>query len=97
MGLIIQEENSTVLSEHLTMVTNPFQDATTINYEVELVENCTKIFITGFSGQQVKTFSLTKNKGSVEWQTENLPKGIYYCSLICEGRIIRTEKAILLK
>ena len=54
-----------------------------------------KMLVTDILGKVIDSFILSSRKGSVHIDLSNQCSGIYFCSLISEGRIIATSKLIL--
>ncbi|KAA3605347.1 MAG: T9SS C-terminal target domain-containing protein [Calditrichaeota bacterium] len=81
---------------------NPFNPSTTINYEFRIANyESGKLAIFNVSGEKVKEFELTDEKGSVVWDgTDSFGKsvssGTYFYKLT-SGAFTKTNKMILLK
>lgn len=77
-------------------IPNPFNQKTTIGYE--LPENVTDAFIMicDLTGKQIRKVSLTqKGQSQIEIQAGELSAGIYFYSLIADGKEVDTKKMIL--
>ncbi len=77
---------------------NPFNPATTIEYEISTGMNV-RIIITNEIGQQVAILvNSYKQPGSyrIEWNASNCASGIYYCTMSGNG-FLKTTKLVLLK
>ena len=77
---------------------NPFDENTTIAYEIpEAVQNAF-LQITSSKGEILKTIPLnTKGKGQVILESKTLTAGIYYYSLILDGVIKASQQMVLTK
>ena len=77
---------------------NPFNPTTTIEFALPKIERVT-LEVFNVLGQQVATLLSEKLNPGVhkyEWQTNNLPSGIYYCRLQV-GEFEQVRKMILLR
>ena len=81
---------------------NPFSKETTLSFTLndEIVEN-TEIEIYNIKGQLVEIFSnqqiINLSNHKIIWNANNFPNGIYFAKLMVNGKIVRTNKMILLK
>jgi hypothetical protein len=77
---------------------NPFDEKTTISYEVYEGFKSAKLYIYNLQGEQIKSINIAKGgKGSVEIPSSDLKAGIYFYSLIVDNKEIDTYKMILTK
>ena len=78
---------------------NPFNPSTIISYEIKVRDNVSiKVF--NILGMEIKTLvDKIHNSGKykIEFNASNLASGIYYYSLIIDGKISDTKKMILLR
>ena len=77
-------------------VPNPFSNNSLIKYS--LPEKTVQAFlkITGTKGETIKTISLNaKGNGSISLSNEGLAGGVYYYSLIADGKLIDTKKMVI--
>ena len=77
---------------------NPFHQTTTISYYLPQEAGNAAITITDTNGKLVKTYNLSeKGNGQLVIEGGQLTPGMYYYSLMLEGKVITTKKMILLK
>lgn len=100
-GLTFVNENGEVVSDFSLEQNcpNPFNPSTKINYELR-VPNYISLNVYDVNGRLVKELVNEKqNAGnySVDFSGEGLPSGVYYYSLIADGVVIDTKKAVLVK
>lgn len=76
---------------------NPFNKNTVIPYY--LPDNTDKgiITVTDMMGRVIQNYNLEKGVGKVEFNTEQLQSGIYYYSLMVDGKLLNTKKMTLIK
>ena len=83
---------------------NPFSEITTIKYNVKSINSFSKaeIRITDVLGKEIKTI-LIKDKGlavsvdnSFRLDKSNLKSGIYFYSLLVDGKMLKTMKMIVM-
>jgi len=75
---------------------NPFHQETVINYYLAEQTNQATIFIYDMNGKQIESFNLQdKGNQSLTIQKNKLQAGMYYYSLIVNGKEIATKKMIL--
>lgn len=73
---------------------NPFDKFSVIEYQIP--DNKTGVIqITDASGKAVRQIQLTDTNGQVEVDAGQLTNGVYYYSLIIDGKIAKTEKMII--
>lgn len=96
----IQEESNRVLSGYnlFQNYPNPFNPITTISFELTAPEKV-KISVINIAGQRVATLldkKMSAGTGSVQWNAEGFPSGIYFYS-IESASFSQTRKMVLLK
>lgn len=74
---------------------NPTNGETVIAYKLPETTNEGTIGIFDISGRKIKTLDLNKNKGSVVIQKGELIPGMYFYSLITDGKTLDTKKMII--
>ena len=75
---------------------NQFHQETVINYYLAEQANQATIFIYDMNGKQIESFNLQdKGNQSLTIQKNKLQAGMYYYSLIVNGKEIATKKMIL--
>ena len=77
---------------------NPFNQATEIGYYIPENVNSANIYIYDVSGFQQKNISISeRGKGATTLQASALQAGIYFYTLICDGKPVDTKQMILTK
>ncbi len=77
---------------------NPFNEKTTIYFEVFDGFKLAKIYIYNLQGEQIKSCNINNSgKGSIEIPSSELKAGIYFYSLFVDNKEIDTYKMILTK
>ncbi|HRI22246.1 MAG TPA: tail fiber domain-containing protein, partial [Panacibacter sp.] len=93
----IQNTSVTLSAARLEQnIPNPFSNNSMVKYY--LPEKTMQAFlkITDVKGAIIKTISLNaKGSGSISFSNEGLASGVYYYSLIADGKIIDTKKMVI--
>ncbi len=75
---------------------NPFNQATEIGYFIPETVNSANIYIYDVNGFQQKNISISeRGKGATVLQATALQAGIYFYTLICDGKPVDTKQMIL--
>jgi len=75
---------------------NPFNQSTTIGYYVPEAVHSAVIYIYNMNGLQIKSFSIqSKGKGDIIIDGSELQPGMYFYTLIADGKEIDTKRMIL--
>ena len=75
---------------------NPFNQATEIGYYIPESVNSANIYIYDVSGFQQRNISISeRGKGATILQASALQAGIYFYTLICDGKPVDTKQMIL--
>jgi hypothetical protein len=75
---------------------NPFNEKSTISFEVFNGFKSAKIYIYNLQGEQIKSININNSgKGSIEIPSSDLKAGIYFYSLFVDNKEIDTYKMIL--
>jgi hypothetical protein len=74
--------------ETLAASPNPFKPATTLSY---MVKNNGSLKIYDMAGKVVKSFTVTKGSGSVDWTADGLASGIYVARLISGKNVLNAR------
>jgi len=97
------DEPIPVVNANLSNYPNPFNPSTTISFQLntESIEH-TEIVIYNLRGQRIRQFSIFKNQSSIVWDGKNqadkpVSSGIYYAVLTQDGKIIASNKMLLMK
>jgi photosystem II stability/assembly factor-like uncharacterized protein len=78
---------------------NPFNPVTSIKYNVKSAENI-KVVIYDIQGKILTVLADEKHSAGtyeVKWHSSNYSSGVYFYSLLIEGRVADTKKMILMK
>lgn len=79
-------------------VPNPFSNSSLIKYSLPEKTVQAALKITGTKGETIKIISLNaKGNGSISLSNEGLAAGVYYYSLIADGKLIDTKKMVIAK
>jgi subtilisin family serine protease len=78
----------------LSVYPNPFSEQTTISYDLSSITKfaSAEIRIVDVLGKTIKTFSLKEQTDKINLQKEELRNGLYFCTLIIDGKVTRTAK-----
>ena len=77
---------------------NPFNESTTITYQIPEGHTTAKIIIYDLQGGQIKSYALEgENNGLLEIRAGTLKPGIYHYALIVSNEVIDIKKMILTK
>ena len=75
---------------------NPFNQATEIGYFIPETVKSANIYIYDMNGFQQKNISITeRGKGVTVLQATALQAGMYFYTLICDGKPVDTKQMIL--
>jgi hypothetical protein len=80
----------------LDCVPNPSSDATVFNYSLEK-DAAGEIHVVNLLGEQVGRYPLAKNSNAVRADCSEFPGGIYFYSLIVNGKTVKTKKLVITK
>jgi hypothetical protein len=100
VGLSQSSSLSTVSGQPTTAslqqnIPNPFNQSTTIHYNLPSKFNSAQIVISDYSGKALKQFTVSSTKGSITVYAATLSSGTYNYSLIVDGKLIDTKQMIL--
>ncbi len=77
---------------------NPFNPVTKINYELAITNyGSAAIVVYNGIGQEVWNKAITAESSSIEFDASNLNSGVYYYSLVIDGKKMDTKSMILMK
>lgn len=74
---------------------NPFDQTTTISYEIVEIISEAYIFIFDMNGKLLKTYPITISKGSIQINANELNPGMYLYSLVVNKKEVDTKKMII--
>lgn len=93
-----QENGIESISLLLQNAPNPFNQTTEIGYYIPENVNSANIYIYDINGfQQKNIFISERGKGATTVQASSLQAGIYFYTLICDGKPVDTKQMILTK
>lgn len=92
-------QSATLFSAKLQQnVPNPFNQATTISYQLPQNSKTASMKITDATGQLVKMIALpSKGNGQINIDAAQLASGVYQYTLIADGKIIDSKKMMIAK
>ena len=76
---------------------NPFSEKTTIVYKYPETLGQAEIVVADLSGKQIKSISLDNNAGQVEISAHDFTDGTYIYSLVAGGKILKSNKMVVVK
>lgn len=99
---IAEEEKALILSDESQTIAcypNPFQESTTIEFYLAKDANAVILKVYNILGEEVRSINVktTKGKGSTKVESKGLESGIYFYSLIIDGKSTEKQKMILIK
>lgn len=74
---------------------NPADELAFVNYYFPLSTAQGSVLITNVTGQRVQEYSLNSNNGRLILDVSNLNPAIYFCNLLIEGKIVKSEKFLV--
>jgi hypothetical protein len=79
-------------------VPNPFRNTTTIKYTLPSKFTSAQIIITDKNGKQLRQFNISDSgNGVLHVDASPLSSGIYYYSLVIDGKITSTKQMVVAK
>jgi hypothetical protein len=89
----ITEQNTNKLHQNNP---NPFNQNTTIEYEIANSFNKAVLYVYNYQGEQLKFYPiLSAGKGSISVKASDFKPGIYFYDLIIDNKAVGTKKMIL--
>ena len=77
---------------------NPFNPTTKINFELAVANyGSAEIVVYNGAGQEVWNKAITAESSSIDFDASNLNSGVYYYSLVIDGKKMDTKSMILMK
>ena len=95
--ILYTEDNIEVSTKLIEVFPNPAKDWASIKYNASEVHENTMIEILDRDGTVVKVFNCTNNSGIINYDTSELPAGIYICQLMDGNVIMEQQKLIVMK
>jgi len=71
---------------------NPATDNVTFSYAIPYVSNSLVLTITNLMGQIIQTFQLPDKSGQLQWNTSDLPNGLYLYKLTDQNNVLQIGK-----
>jgi hypothetical protein len=97
----VHEQEVEMPNYHLQNYPNPFNPSTTISFEAANTDDTSKIEVYNIKGQLVQSLpisSITHSPlNSIVWNAENQASGIYLYKLISGGKVLESQKMLLIK
>ncbi|MCC6684710.1 MAG: T9SS type A sorting domain-containing protein [Bacteroidia bacterium] len=79
-------------------IPNPFNVSTSIEFDIPTTCTQAYIYIYNYQGEQLKAYRIdSRNHGSIQLRANELKAGVYFYSLITDGKEVATKKMILTK
>lgn len=80
----------------LNLYPNPAKNMAQISYELPTANaKNSKIEIRNMLGSVVKVVNINGNNGTQNVDVNNMPNGVYLCSIVCNGKVCQTKKMIV--
>lgn len=74
---------------------NPAKGFTAFTYDLQGNTQAFVIEVYNMLGSKVKTVEVAEQRGALLMSTEELENGIYFCSLVSEGKVYLTQKLLV--
>ena len=71
---------------------NPTTDNVTFSYAIPYASNSLVLTVTNLMGQVIKQFSLPDKTGQIQWNTSDLPNGLYLYKLTDQNNVLQIGK-----
>ena len=84
-------------SGYLELLPNPVEGQGMIRYSVANSVQNSAVIIYDLLGRAVANYPIVKGEGELSINTGNYPSGIYFCSLVINGKPIVTQKMVVQK
>lgn len=78
-------------------VPNPFQGVTEIAYQLPKGLTSGQLVIADVSGKIIKTLELESPRGSIELTTPELESGMYFYSLVANGKVLKSRQMVVVR
>ncbi len=77
------------------VVPNPASQLISINYNVTSNSQKAKLAVYNVIGKEIKQITLTDKQGTAKLNTDDIPSGVYFYSLLVDDKIISTKKLVI--
>lgn len=81
-------------NDYIKALPNPSKGIVTFNYKVINQVATSQIIITNIIGERLETIDIDNQVTNKELNLSHLPSGIYFYSLISDGKVIETHKLV---
>ena len=81
-------------SESLQIYPNPFSNHANVKYSIPPGSKNATLIIYDLLGRQRNTYKLSNAEGQIEINAGNLSSGIYFCSLVVDGKNVEARKMV---
>jgi len=95
-GCLVSTDEIELQGSALSCYPNPFSDETTISYEFSSPEKKAALVITDMIGKEILNEELSQNAGTYTMSRAQLKPGIYFYSLVVNGKMIKTNKLMIM-
>jgi len=95
-GCLIGVDEIELQGAALSCYPNPFNEVTTINYQLPAFESKAELVITNMLGKEIRKEQILKNKGTFIMDRGQIKPGMYFYSLIVNGKIVKTNKLAIM-
>lgn len=77
---------------------NPASSLTTLHYDLSSVTkyNKAELIITDMIGSELRKIRLNEKAGTIDLEKNSLSPGIYPCSLLLDGKVVKVNKMVIL-
>jgi subtilisin family serine protease len=97
LGCAIGIDELNGYSGNLSVYPNPFAEQATIDYDLsEIKYNKAEIKISDMLGKEIKSIPLKEKKNSFSVFRNDLTSGVYFYSLMIDGKKVKTSKLVIL-
>jgi subtilisin family serine protease len=80
----------------ISIYPNPFADHATVDYDLtESKYNKAELKITDMMGKEIRSIALTAKRNSFPLLRSNLPAGVYFYTLMLDGKVAKTNKLVI--
>ena len=80
----------------INLYPNPTKNIAYVDYNLSGYNtNGSKIEIRNMLGSVVKEVSIESNQGTQAINVNDMPNGVYLCSVVCNGKVCQTKKMVV--
>jgi hypothetical protein len=93
---VLNEVVTNINKASVEIYPNPTNTTTCIKYNVPKDCKTPSVIVKNMLGKEISNVKISNNQsGKFYVNTEKLPHGVYFCSIVCEGQAIATKKLIV--